>query len=58
MNGSHRIFIPMYGIATILTLVAISSWVTGGSKESDGLLLASAVLLVWGIVVIIRSRKS
>jgi hypothetical protein len=58
MTGTRRIFIPMYGIAAILTLVAISSWVSGGLRRSDGLLLAGTVILVWGIVVLIRSKKS
>jgi hypothetical protein len=57
MSEVRRIFLPVFGIATILTLAAISSWVSSGKKVSDGFLLGGAVALVWFIVIFIRRKK-
>ncbi len=57
MNAARQIFIPIYGMASILTLSAILSWLSDNKGMPEGLLLGSAVALVWALVLFIRRER-
>jgi hypothetical protein len=56
MNGIRRIYVPMYGIALILSIVAASAWFSGGKNILDGPILGGATALV-GILAAVVGRK-
>jgi hypothetical protein len=58
MNGTRRLYLPMFGIALILSIVAASAWFSGGKTFIDGLILGGAIVLVWILFIIVRRRRA
>ncbi len=58
MNGTRRLYLPMFGIALILSIVAVSAWFSGGKTFVDGLILGGAIVLVWVLVIVVRRKRA
>jgi len=57
-NERRTIYLPVFGLATILTILVIYHWAAKGMKASTSILPLAELLLVWGCVLMIaRIRR-
>ena len=53
----RRLYIPVFGLATILTILVLANWASDEMKVSTSILPIVELFLVWGCVFLLVRRK-